>query len=49
LSDLIAQDEVSAKDETYTKPVMRGDGVVVDPGSTHVIKDSISGQSQENP
>ena len=40
MADLIMQDEVNAKDETYTKPVMRGDGQVVDPGATHVIKDT---------
>jgi hypothetical protein len=38
LSDLLSQDELTAKDETYTKPVMRGDGQVVDPGATHVIR-----------
>lgn len=41
LSDLISRDEHRgpSTDETYTKPVMRGDGMVVDPGATHVIKD----------
>lgn len=42
LSDLIARDErKGTPDESYiTKPVMRGDGVVIDPGNTHVLKDA---------
>ena len=42
LSDLLSRDEHrgNSTDETYTKPVMRGDGMVVDPGATHVIKDA---------
>lgn len=42
LSDLLSRDEHRgpSTDETYTKPVMRGDGMVVDPGATHIIKDA---------
>lgn len=39
MSDLILAEERKSADETYTKPVVRGDGGIVDPAD-HVIKDA---------
>lgn len=47
LSDLIREEEKRSSDEAYTKPVSRGEGLIIDPMKELMISDAMQYQIPE--